>query len=177
MKESCKRLMAEWNRVIWGFILMTTGWKMGIHSQSDQGFAGEKERHEMHLYWWEDPPGTQHMDADGPARGSSSITFHQSPLLCWQLSIATQGCSRGSQDQHRWRYKHMGGDGGEATVETHSEHWAHTAEGSWTQPVLMESTAPLLLISLPFCSSVLTEHSEMLKMGLSVIFTVSYHQG
>lgn len=145
MKESCKRLMAEWNRVIWGFVLMTTGWKMGIHSQSDHGFAGEKGRHEMHLYWWENPPGTQHMDADGPARGSSSITFHQSPLLCWAAEHRHAGMRPGLPGPAPVEIRTHGSRRGEATVEIHSEHWAHAAEGSWTQPVLMESTAPLLL--------------------------------
>lgn len=39
--------------MIWVFGLMTTGWKIGVSSQSDKGFAGETGRHEMHLYWWE----------------------------------------------------------------------------------------------------------------------------
>lgn len=111
MKESCKRLMAEWNRVIWGFVLMTTGWKMGIHSQSDQGFAGEKGGMRCICTGGRIPrelSTRMQTVLPGAAAASPSTQAH---CGAGQLSIATQGCSRGSQDPHRWRHKHTGADG------------------------------------------------------------------
>lgn len=171
MKESCKRLMAERKRVIWVFVLMTTGWQMGIHSQSDQGLAGEKGRHEMHLYGWENPPRNWAQGCRWSCQGASQEHPRSIGAAASPPSKAHCTAPRSSGDTNTPEQMGRSCSGNpQPALDTHS-CWRRLDTSSANG-----EDSPLLL-SLFLCSSALTEHSEMLKMGLSVIFTVSYHQG